>query len=94
MRRACSTHKRYDTLFVAERAAAISSDKWKTEIEAFACGNHYHIGHKDPSLWGKMPERRNYCDACGNDVNPHNWQKHIRTKGHITRVAVQKEKPR
>lgn len=92
--RACSTHKRYDTMFVAERAAVISSHRWKTEIVAFACGNHYHIGHQDPSLWGVLPERKNRCEPCGNDVNPHNWQKHIRTKGHIVRVATQKENPR
>lgn len=93
MKKACYTKVRYDTLFPAERAAAISSYRWKTELVAYPCGNHYHIGHADPRLWGKVKtSRKNYCEVCEVPVRPHRYHRHILTEYHLNREASLKEK--
>lgn len=77
------------------RAAAISSHEWEDELEAFACGNHYHIGHSDPAKWGKLGgDRQNFCDACKQEILPKNWQRHVLTGSHKKRVIKEKAQER
>lgn len=51
--RRCKTKVRYDTEFQAIVVAARRSVEWGEEMEAYPCGNHYHIAHTDITLRGK-----------------------------------------
>lgn len=45
----CRTKRYFDTEFEATINAAKIEAKWKEEMEPYACGNHWHITHSDPS---------------------------------------------
>lgn len=43
-------HVAYGSQMLADNALALHLMRcpWCTSIEAFACGDHFHIGHRDP----------------------------------------------
>lgn len=60
--RRCETKVRYDSEFQAIVVAARRGVEWGEEMEAYPCGNHYHIAHTDPLLRGKHLDKEKEPD--------------------------------
>lgn len=82
---ACDYKKLFDTQFEADRAAALASYKFGTEMVAYQCYKHYHIANANPALRNhhvKKP-RVNWCEICKVVLNPKNYDKHILKARHL-----------
>lgn len=80
----CNSKVFYDGEFAAQRAAAIAEHRWGQEFEAYPCGTHWHIAHKDATERNLYPrrEKRDWCDACQQVIKPTRYWKHIETGSH------------
>lgn len=92
----CASKVFYDGEFAATRAAAITEYKWRQEMEAYPCGNHWHIAHVNPKERNLFPrkEKKDWCDACNQVINPNRYWKHIETGSHKRLQDKLKEKAR
>jgi hypothetical protein len=82
----CNRKVAYDTAFEAERKAAITEHRFGEEMEAYACGNHYHLTHKKRAERGKHELPKTYCEACDSHMRLSHYRTHITRIGHLNKV--------
>lgn len=89
----CSTKVAYDGEFAAERAASIAEHRWGEAMTHYRCGRHWHIAHKKKDERNLHPrkEKKDWCDACQQAINPVRYWKHVLTGHHKRMEAKLKE---
>lgn len=89
----CDRKRLYDTLFEAERAAAIMEKEHHVRFISYQCGNHYHIAHWDRELRNQHNTNRNrtYCDICQQEMRQGRYPGHIKKLRHIRKARGQED---
>lgn len=64
----CRSKRHFDTEFEATIGAAKSEGKYRQEMIPYACGPHWHVTHKEPSMRGKH-KKLYRCPHCKNIIN-------------------------
>lgn len=83
----CASKVFYDTEWEADQAANNVSYKFGTQMEAYACGNHWHIANTDPTKRSRVnADSQRYCVVCNSYMKRGRYQRHVTTKGHLRNV--------
>lgn len=72
----CQTKKHFDTEFEAQHYANKVEYRFKEEMMAYPCNNHWHITHVDPSLRRGAGHEHWRCPKCKSIMKQSSAAKH------------------